>query len=69
MTKIKLAYIQEFVDRHGTVRKAGCKTVMLPGAPGSDEFMEAYQRALASLPKAAMKAFNLCADYRLSQER
>ena len=60
MTKIKLAYIQEFVDRHGMVRryfrKAGCKTVMLPGAPGSDEFTEAYQRALASLPTTEFKA-------------
>jgi hypothetical protein len=56
MTKIRLAYVQEFTDRHGIVRryfrKAGCKRVMLPGAPGSDEFLAAYSAALATLPKA-----------------
>lgn len=56
MTKIRIAYVQEFSDRHGAVRryfrKAGCKTVALPGAPGSDEFMAAYSSALATLPKA-----------------
>ena len=35
MTKIRIAYVQEFVDRHGIVRryfrKAGCKRVTLPG--------------------------------------
>jgi integrase/recombinase XerD len=53
MTRIKLLYIQEFNDRYGTrryFRKAGCKSVVLPGAPGSDEFMDAYWRALASQP-------------------
>jgi hypothetical protein len=33
-------------------RKAGCKTVTLPGLPGSDEFMAAYSAALAAMPKA-----------------
>ncbi|MFY9882654.1 MAG: hypothetical protein WAK39_25160 [Pseudolabrys sp.] len=54
MTKIRLAYVQEFI-RYGIVRryfrKAGCKRVTLPGVPGSPEFNAAYERALASLPK------------------
>ena len=58
MTKIRLAYVQEFTDRHGTVRryfrKAGCKRVLLPGAPGSPDFNAAYESALASLPKPSM---------------
>jgi integrase/recombinase XerD len=56
MTKIRLAYVQEFTDRYGVVRryfrKAGCKRVLLPGLPGSEEFMAAYQLALAGLPKS-----------------
>ena len=51
MTRIKLDYVLEYVDRHGKVRRyfrrRGCKQTALPGAPGSDEFMAAYQRALA----------------------
>jgi len=51
MTLIKLDYIHEYVDRHGKVRRyfrrPGCKTKKLPGLPGSDEFMDAYQEALA----------------------
>jgi integrase len=51
MTKIRLQYIHEFRDRHGKVRRyvrlSGRKRVPLPGAPGSSEFMEAYQAALA----------------------
>jgi integrase len=54
MTKIRIAYVQEFVDRHGIVRryfrKAGCKMVTLPGVPGSPKFNAAYERALADLP-------------------
>jgi hypothetical protein len=51
MTKIRLAYIHEFRDRHGKVRRyvrlPGRKRVPSPGMPGSDEFMEAYRAALA----------------------
>jgi hypothetical protein len=51
MTKIRLEYVHEFVDRHGKARryfrKPGFKQVPLPGAPGSDEFMTVYQLALA----------------------
>ena len=40
-----------FRDRHGRLRhyfrRPGCKSVALPGLPGSVEFMEAYQAALA----------------------
>lgn len=51
MTRIKLDYIHEFRDRHGKVRRyfrrPGYKRIRLPGLPGSDEFMSAYQLALA----------------------
>jgi hypothetical protein len=52
MTIIRLKYIHEFIDRHGKVRRyvrlPGRKRVPLPGAPGTAEFMEAYQAALAA---------------------
>ena len=51
MTRIRLQYIHEFRDRHGKVRRyvrlPGHKRVPLPGAPGTAEFMDAYQAALA----------------------
>jgi hypothetical protein len=51
MTKIRLRYVHEFIDRHGKVRRyvrlPGRKRVALRGAPGTAEFMEAYQAALA----------------------
>jgi integrase len=44
-------YVQGFVDRHGKprfyFRRAGFKSVPLPGLPWSPEFMETYQAALA----------------------
>jgi integrase len=50
MTRIKLGYIQEFRDQHGRLRRyfrrPGYKRVPLPGAPGSEEFMAAYQAAM-----------------------
>lgn len=50
MTKLKLKHVNEFRDRHGRVRRyfrrPGCKSVSLPGLPGSAEFMAAYQAAL-----------------------
>jgi len=53
MTKIRLQYIHEFRDRHGKVRRyvrlPGRKRLPLPGAPGSSEFMEAYQAALGGV--------------------
>jgi hypothetical protein len=43
-------YTHGYVDRHGTprfyFRKAGQKTVPLPGLPWSPQFMEVYERAL-----------------------
>jgi integrase len=51
MTKIDLRYIQEFRDRHGKMRRyfrrPGSARVPLRGHPGSADFMEAYQAALA----------------------
>lgn len=50
MTRIRLKYVHEFVDRHGKpryyFRRAGFKQVRLPWPPGSREFNEAYQSAL-----------------------
>jgi integrase len=52
MAKLRLKYVNEFIDRHGTVRRyfrrPGSRPVSLPGLPGSIEFMSAYQAALAT---------------------
>jgi hypothetical protein len=54
MTKIRLQFVQSFVDQHGKprfyFRRRGQRRVALPGLPGSAEFMEAYQAALAAAP-------------------
>jgi integrase len=51
MTRIRLDYVHEYLDRHGKLRRyfrrPGFKQIALPGIPGSDEFMTAYQLALA----------------------
>jgi hypothetical protein len=51
MTRIRLDYVHEYRDRHGKLRRyfrrLGFKRAALPGNPGSDEFMTAYQLALA----------------------
>lgn len=51
LTRIKLRYVNEFVDRHGKIRRyfrrPGSRAAHLPGLPGSIEFMAAYQSALA----------------------
>ena len=51
MTRIKLRYVNEYVDRQGKVRRyfrrRGGRAIPLPGLPGSIEFMTAYQAALA----------------------
>jgi integrase len=56
MTRIKLAYVHEFIDRHGHVRRyfrrPGFKLIPLPGLPGSTEFMAAYQATLEIQPLA-----------------
>ena len=50
----RLRFVNSFRDRHGRVRhyfrRPGSKAVALPGLPGSAEFMEAYQIALAGAP-------------------
>jgi integrase len=47
-------YVQGFIDRHGKARfyfrRAGFKTVALPGLPWSPPFMAAYEAALAGQP-------------------
>src|SRR5262244_1833060 len=53
MTRFRLKYTHEFIDRTGKprryVRPPGAKhATPLPGAPGSDEFMRAYQTAIAA---------------------
>jgi hypothetical protein len=54
MSRIKLQYIQAFIDRNDHVRhyfrRRGYKRVQLPGLPGSEEFIAAYQAALAGVP-------------------
>src|SRR5262245_42608788 len=51
MARIRLRFVQGFVA-HGRAyyyfRKPGCARVKLPGSPFSDEFMAAYQTALAA---------------------
>src|SRR5262249_18868353 len=53
MTKLPLRYVNAFRDRHGKMRhvfrRRGFKKVPLPGLPGSEEFMAAYQAALAGV--------------------
>jgi integrase len=47
-------FVQGFIDRHGKprfyFRRAGFKSVALPGLPWSPEFMAAYELALARHP-------------------
>lgn len=58
MSTIRLPYIHSFRDRHGRqryyFRRQGFKRIPLPGAPGSKEFIEAYQRAVAGETAPAM---------------
>jgi integrase len=53
MTRIRLSYVNAFRDRHGKLRhvfrRRGFKKVSLPGQPGSEEFMAAYQAAFAGV--------------------
>ena len=59
MSRIRLRYIHQWVDREGRVhryfRRRGYPRVPLPGLPGSIEFMTAYQAALAG-PRGAAGA-------------
>ena len=51
MANFRLRYVHSFVDHNGHprhyFRRLGYKRVTLPGLPGSTQFMEAYQAALA----------------------
>ena len=56
MAKIRLRFIQAFVDKKTGApfhyfRRPGFARIRLPGMPGSTEFMEAYQQALGSSPE------------------
>ncbi len=77
VTAIRLKHICRFKDRHGHqrhyLRVPGSKPVALPGAPGSPEFMAAYQAGLAAtapqppgVPAPAAGSFDwlACAYYR-----
>lgn len=50
MARMVLRYVEEFIDRHGKVRRyfrrGGKRVCRLPGLPGSAEFMAAYQTAV-----------------------
>jgi integrase len=52
MARIKLPFVNSFVDRHGRARhyfrKPGTRNIPLPGLPGSPEFMRAYEAAMGS---------------------
>jgi integrase len=51
MTKIRLRFVQAFTalgKPYYYFRKPGCPRVKLPGLPGSEAFMAAYQAALAA---------------------
>jgi integrase len=54
MTRLKLHFVQAWVDAEGRVhryfRRPGYPRVRLPGLPGSTEFMAAYQEALEGPP-------------------
>jgi len=53
MTSLRLKYVHGFIDRHGHSRfyfRRHGKQVALPGSPWSQEFMEAYQRAMSLKP-------------------
>jgi len=51
MANLRLRFVHSFIDHNGHprhyFRRPGYKRVTLPGLPGSAEFMEAYQAALA----------------------
>ena len=51
MTKLHLKYVQSYRGYH-YFRRRGSPCIPLPGIPGSREFMEAYQQALAAAPVA-----------------
>jgi integrase len=59
MIKMKLKHVVEDVDRHGNVRlyfrRKGQRKIRLQGVPGSEEFLEAYRKAVSGEGRAATK--------------
>jgi len=57
VAKIRLKYVNEYIDRTGKLRryfrKGGKQLGTLEGEPGSEEFMTAYAAYLAEKPRAA----------------
>jgi len=57
VAKLKLKYVNEYIDRNGKLRRyfrrGGKQIGALSGEVGSDEFMTAYAAYLAEKPKAA----------------
>lgn len=57
--RVALKYICEDVDRHGNVRcyvrAPGRRKVRMRALPGTPEFMEEYQAAIASAPEAPLR--------------
>ena len=51
MSKLHLRYVQSFNGYH-YFRRPGFPRLRLPGIVGSEEFMRAYQQALAAAPVA-----------------
>ena len=51
MSTVRLRHVDRFTDRHGRVRyyfrRGKGKRLVLPGRPGTEEFMLAYQAALS----------------------
>ena len=58
MVTLRLRFTVSDKDRHGNIRyyfrRKGEKKVRLDGTPGSTEFMDAYQKALAGLEKSKL---------------
>src|SRR5262245_53150279 len=57
----ELQYVDRFIDRHGRARyyfrrSRGFKRVVLPGLPGSSEFLAAYAAALDGAAKIEIGA-------------
>jgi hypothetical protein len=60
VTRIKLRHVNEYRDIRGKLRRylsrPGFKRVALPGIPGSEEFMRAYQAALGESQRLGIGA-------------
>lgn len=66
MKAIRLRYVHEYTDRRGKVRRyfrRHGRRVALPGAPGSPEFMAAYNEAMKETERAAPPSARLVQPY------